>query len=70
MSVARADAHSTAHSAQSDSALTSYLEWYRDWMQLTNRHKAELDAESVAIAARYSLADTYKIALSWRPSHA
>ena len=61
VSVARADAHSTAHSAQSDSALTGYLEWHRDWMQLTNQHKAELDAESVRIESRYSLADSYKI---------
>lgn len=58
---ARAEAHSTARSAQSDSVLTSYLEWHRDWMQLTNRHKAELDAQSERMAARYSFADSDKI---------
>ena len=59
--VARSDANATAQSAQSDSVLTSYLEWYRDWMLLTNRHKAEGDAQSERMAARYSYAELDKV---------
>ena len=52
----------TARAAQSDSELTSYIAWYRDWKILTNRHKAELDAESQRLTARYSFAETNQAA--------
>jgi len=51
----------TARAAQPDSALTSYIEYYRDWMLLANRHKVELDAEMPAIEARYSHPEAKKL---------
>ena len=57
----RAAPRVTARAAQPDSALTSYIEYYRDWMLLANRHKVELDAEMRAIEARYSHLDVNKL---------
>jgi hypothetical protein len=44
-----------------DEELMAYLTWLRDWMQLTHRSKAELDAVTEQTAPKYSLADTGKI---------
>ncbi|MDB4908019.1 MAG: hypothetical protein JWO05_2803 [Gemmatimonadetes bacterium] len=44
-----------------DSALTVYVEWQRDWMLLSNRHKAEIDAATPAIVARNAPVDAGKL---------
>jgi hypothetical protein len=44
-----------------DDDLMRYLVWTRDWKLLTNRHRAELDAVTEQVAARYSLKDTDKV---------
>jgi hypothetical protein len=45
-----------------DEELMTYLTWLRDWKQLANRNKAELDAVTERVAATLSVADTGKIA--------
>jgi hypothetical protein len=40
-----------ARPAQSDDALSSWLEWHRDWGRLVNRHRVEQDAEVARRAA-------------------
>lgn len=46
---------------QTDSALTNYVEWNRDWMLLASRHKGELDAEMPGITARHPFRSSYKV---------
>lgn len=46
--------------APTDEALMGYVEWTRDWKQLTNRHKAELDLVTEQAAARLPLKDLGK----------
>lgn len=45
-----------------DEELMAYLTWMRDWKQLAARNVAEYDATVERVAARYSLAETGKIA--------
>jgi hypothetical protein len=59
---ARAAPPTTGSAAQTDDDLMAYVNWYRDWKQLTNRHKAEGDALMQSVAARYSFAETGNIA--------
>lgn len=59
---ARDTAQPAARSAQSDSVLVAWIEWHRDWMRRTNRHKAELDADSARLAATYSHAESHRVA--------
>lgn len=59
---ARATPPLAARSVESDSVLTAWVEWHRDWMRLTNRHKAELDADSARLAQRYSWRESHRVA--------
>jgi hypothetical protein len=52
----------TAGAAREDDDLMAYVNWYRDWKLLTNRHKAEGDVLVQSVAAKYSFAETGKIA--------
>lgn len=45
-----------------DEELMAYLTWMRDWKQLADRNVAEYNATVERVAARYSLAETGKIA--------
>ena len=45
-----------------DEELMAYLTWMRDWKQLAERNVAEYNATVERVAARYSLAETGKIA--------
>jgi hypothetical protein len=59
---ARAAPPAAASAAETADDLIAYITWYRDWKQLTNRHKAELDALTQSVAGRYSFAETGNIA--------
>lgn len=48
--------------APTDDELMAYLVWGRDWKQLANRNKAELDAVAEQAAAKLSFKDTDKLA--------
>jgi hypothetical protein len=58
---ARAAPPATGGVAQTDDDLTAYITWYRDWKLVINRQRAELDAVTQTVAARYSFAETGNI---------
>jgi hypothetical protein len=46
----------------SDADLTAYLAWLNDHMAATNQHRADLETMSQRLAAKYSLAETHRVA--------